>query len=98
MLDRQRVDKWLWHARMVRTRADAAALAQAGRVRINGKRMTTAGHPVRIGDVLTVALDRSVRVLEVAGFCEKRGDAPAARVLYRDLSGVRASGPSLPKA
>jgi ribosome-associated heat shock protein Hsp15 len=98
VLDRQRVDKWLWHARMVRTRADAAALAQAGRVRINGKRMTAAGHPVRIGDVLTVALDRSVRVLEVAGFCEKRGDAPAAQVLYRDLSGVRASGPSPPKA
>jgi ribosome-associated heat shock protein Hsp15 len=96
MLDRQRVDKWLWHARMVRTRADAAALAQAGRVRVNGKRMIAAGHPVRIGDVLTVALDRSVRVLEVAGFCEKRGGAPAARVLYRDLSEVRGSAPSLP--
>lgn len=84
--DYQRVDKWLWHARMVRTRADAAALAQAGRVRINGNRMTLAAHPVRIGDVLTVALDRSVRVVEVAGFCEKRGGAPVARLLYRDLT------------
>ena len=41
--DRQRIDKWLWHARMVRTRGDAAALAQAGYVRINGKRITAPG-------------------------------------------------------
>jgi ribosome-associated heat shock protein Hsp15 len=84
-LDRQRIDKWLWHARMVRTRGDAAALATAGFVRVNGKRMTAASHLVRIGDVITLALDRSVRVLRVEGICERRGNASAARVLYRDL-------------
>jgi ribosome-associated heat shock protein Hsp15 len=83
--DRQRIDKWLWHARMVRTRGDAAALATAGFVRLNGKRMTAAGHPVRVGDVVTLALDRSVRVVRVEGFCERRGNASAARMLYRDL-------------
>jgi ribosome-associated heat shock protein Hsp15 len=35
--------------------------------------------------VLTIALDRTVRVLKVAGFSERRGDATAARVLYDDL-------------
>ena len=85
-LDRQRIDKWLWHARMVRTRGDAAALAEAGFIRLNGKRMTAASQPVRIGDVVTLALDRSVRVLRVEGLCEKRGAAPAARALYRDLT------------
>jgi ribosome-associated heat shock protein Hsp15 len=84
-LDRQRVDKWLWHARMVRTRGDAAALATAGFVRVNGKRMTAASHLVQIGDVITLALDRSVRVVRVEGICERRGNASAARVLYRDL-------------
>jgi ribosome-associated heat shock protein Hsp15 len=84
--DRQRIDKWLWHARVVRTRSDAAALAAAGFVRLNGKRMTAASQPVRIGDVVTLALDRSVRVLRVEGFCEKRGAAPIARGLYRDLT------------
>ena len=83
--DRQRIDKWLWHARMVRTRGDAAALATAGFVRVNGKRMTAASHLVRIGDVITLALDRSVRVVRVEGICERRGNASAARVLYRDL-------------
>jgi ribosome-associated heat shock protein Hsp15 len=85
-LDRQRIDKWLWHARMVRTRSDAAALAEAGHVRLNGKRITAASQPVRTGDVVTVALDRTVRVVQVEGFCEKRGGAPAARALYRDVS------------
>ena len=84
-LDRQRIDKWLWHARMVSTRGDAAALATAGFVRLNGKRLTAAGHPVRIGDVVTLALDRSIRVVRVEAICERRGDAPAARTLYRDL-------------
>ena len=85
-LERQRIDKWLWHARMVRTRTDAAALTTAGFVRLNGKRMTAASHPVRIGDVVTVALDRTVRVVQVEGLCERRGGAPVARVLYRGLT------------
>jgi ribosome-associated heat shock protein Hsp15 len=84
--DRQRIDKWLWHARMVRTRSDAAALTVAGFVRLNGKRMTAASHPVQIGDVVTLALDRAVRVIRVEGLCERRGGAPAARALYRDLT------------
>jgi ribosome-associated heat shock protein Hsp15 len=85
-LERQRMDKWLWHARMVRTRTDAAAITTAGFVRLNGKRMTAAGHPVRVGDVVTVALDRTVRVVRVEGLCERRGGAPVARTLYRDLT------------
>jgi ribosome-associated heat shock protein Hsp15 len=83
--DRQRIDKWLWHARTVRTRSDAAGLVTSGHVRLNGKRVTAASHPVRVGDVVTIALDRSVRVVQVAGFAEKRGDAAAARALFRDL-------------
>ena len=85
-MDRQRIDKWLWHARMVRTRGDAAALAQGGYVRLNGQRIDAASRTVRIGDVVTLALDRSVRVVKVEGFCERRGQAAAARALYRDLA------------
>lgn len=84
--ERQRIDKWLWHARMVRTRSAAAALTAAGFVRLNGKRTTAASHPVRVGDVVTLALDRTVRVVRVEGFCERRGGPPAARALYRDLT------------
>jgi ribosome-associated heat shock protein Hsp15 len=90
-LDRQRIDKWLWHARMLRSRGDAAAFVNAGHVRLNGKRVTAASQLVHPGDVLTLALDRSVRLIEVAGFRERRGGAAEARAIYRDLT--TASGP-----
>jgi ribosome-associated heat shock protein Hsp15 len=88
-LDRQRLDKWLWHARVVKARTSAAALVEAGHIRINGVRETAPGHAVKAGDVLTIALDNSVRVLKVIGFAERRGDATTARVLYDDLQGRR---------
>jgi ribosome-associated heat shock protein Hsp15 len=88
-LERQRLDKWLWHARVVKARTSAAALVEAGHVRINGVRERTPGHAVKLGDVLTIGLDSSVRVLKVAGFSERRGGASSARVLYDDLQAAR---------
>jgi ribosome-associated heat shock protein Hsp15 len=84
--DRQRIDRWLWHARLVRTRVDAAALADAGYVRVNGARIGAPSRQVRTGDVITVALDRRVRVLKVRGFVERRGPAATAQALYEDLT------------
>lgn len=84
--DRQRIDKWLWHARVVRTRSAAAGLANSGHVRVNGARIDAASRAVKAGDVITIALDRVVRVLKVSGFAERRGDAEAARPLYEDLT------------
>ena len=88
-MDRQRLDKWLWHARVVKARTSAAELVEAGHVRVNGVREKSPGHQVKLGDVVTVGLDNSVRVLKVAGFSERRGDASAARVLYEDLQNRR---------
>ena len=80
--ERQRIDRWLWHARVVRTRGSAAALADAGYVRVNGVRVDGPGRMVRTGDVVTVALDGGVRVLKVIGFAKRRGPAGTAAALY----------------
>jgi ribosome-associated heat shock protein Hsp15 len=90
-LDRQRLDKWLWHARVVRTRSAAAGLVAAGHVRVNGDRERAPGRAVRVDDVVTVALDQTVRLLKVAGFAERRGSASEAAVLFADLTGRGAS-------
>ena len=74
---------------MVKARTSAAALVEAGHVRINGVREKAPGHAIKIGDVITVALDRTVRVLKVTGFNERRGDSASARVLYDDLQARR---------
>jgi ribosome-associated heat shock protein Hsp15 len=84
-VERQRIDRWLWHARLVRTRGDAAALAGGGFVRVNGARIDAPGRMVRAGDVITVALDRGVRVVKVMGFVERRGSARSVADLYQDL-------------
>jgi ribosome-associated heat shock protein Hsp15 len=90
-LDRQRVDKWLWHARVVRTRSAATALAAAGRVRINGRRIGAPARIVRTGDVVTVALDGAVRVLRVLGFADRRGSADDARLLCEAIDEPQSS-------
>lgn len=48
-------------------------------------RETSPGHGIKVGDVLTIALDRGVRVLKVVGFTERRGDAESVTGLYADL-------------
>jgi ribosome-associated heat shock protein Hsp15 len=83
---RQRIDRWLWHARLVRTREAAAALAAGGYVRVNGMRIKAPARMVRAGDVITVACEHRVRVLKVRGFAERRGPARTGEALYEELT------------
>jgi ribosome-associated heat shock protein Hsp15 len=92
--DRQRIDKWLWHARLVRTRSAAAALAASGHVRLNGARIAAPAKPVKAGDVVTIALDARVRILKGTGFALRRGAAEAGRALYEDLAPVDRADPT----
>ena len=59
----QRIDKWLFFARIAKSRSLAAKLAQSGRIRVNRDKIDHASQPVKAGDVLTITLDRQVRVL-----------------------------------
>ena len=83
--DAQRIDRWLWNARVVRTRTAAASLTIAGHVRINGTRVVTPSRDVKCGDVVTVTLDGGVRVLKVCGLASRRGNAASAVRLYEEL-------------
>jgi len=83
--DRQRLDKWLWFARMARTRTAAAQLVSDGHVRVNGQRVTQAAKAVRPGDILTIALQRDVRLLRIVAAGARRGPYEEARLLYEDV-------------
>ncbi len=83
---RQRLDKWIWFARVVKTRALAAALVGAGHVRVNGSKVDSPGRGIKVGDVLTIGLDRQVRVLKVLDCGERRGPYEEARHLYEELT------------
>jgi ribosome-associated heat shock protein Hsp15 len=86
MTERQRLDKWLWYARVVKTRTLAAHLVAAGHVRLNGQRTEVPAKAVAPGDVLTISTETNVRVLRVIAAGSRRGPAPEARLLYEDLS------------
>lgn len=81
----QRLDRWIWHARIVKTRTIAACLIAEGYVRVNGERTEQPARPVKPGDVLTIALPARVRVLKVTGILPRRADASAARGLYESM-------------
>ena len=81
----RRLDKWLWCARITRSRTGAQALIAAGQVRVNRARTTRASHELKAGDVLTIIAGSRVRVMKVTGFAVRRGPAAAARMLYEDL-------------
>lgn len=84
--DRQRIDKWLVYARVVKTRTLGQALAASGHVRLNGRKIDDPAQPVKAGDVLTIGLHGHVRVLKVLDFAERRGSYSVASELYEDLT------------
>ena len=80
-----RVDKWLWAARMFKTRTSATESCDGGHVRVNEGGVKPA-HAVKLGDRVEVVTPGGLRVLEVVGLAEKRGPASVARTLYVDHS------------
>jgi len=88
----QRLDKWLWFARVIRTRTLAAGLVTDGKVRVNRERVTKPSQSVRTGDVVTVAVGGHVRVLEVLAGGVRRGPPAEAQTLYRDLTPPKSTG------
>lgn len=93
----QRLDKWLWFARVVRSRTSAAALVAEGKVRVNRERACKPSQSLRTGDVVTVAVHAQVRVLKVLAVGTRRGPPAEAAQLYENLtgpSGGRARAPT----
>ena len=81
-----RLDKWLWQARFFKTRSLAAKQISAGRVRVNGTRVSKPAFSVTPGDVLTFAQAREIRVVRIIALGTRRGPAPEAQALYEDLT------------
>ena len=86
MADKQRLDRWLWFARVVKTRSLAAKLVLDGHVRVNAQRIEIPAKPVGPGDVLTIALESRIAVLRIVGIGERRGPFSEARLLFEDLN------------
>ena len=82
----QRLDRWLWFARITKTRTLAGRLIGAGKVRVNRVRVTKPSRSVRAGDVITATVHGRVLVLRVESPGSRRGPAAEAQTLYSDLT------------
>ncbi len=84
--NRQRLDKWLWFARVLKTRTLAQKLIKSGNVRVDGKRIGQASFAVSTGMVLTITYAKRIIILRVSAPGSRRGPASEAQELYEDLS------------
>lgn len=80
-----RVDKWLWYARMFKSRTRASRLCREGRIRVDGRVIRKADHRVMPGNVLTVPTARDIRVVRVLAVGTRRGPPAEARSLYETI-------------
>lgn len=83
---RQRIDKWLFFARMVKSRSLAQVYVQKGSVRVNGERVVQPSYGVKVGDRIELSLERRDVILIVRSPGERRGPFDEAKLLYEDLT------------
>ena len=81
-----RLDKWLWYARLVRTRSLATRLCAAGNVAVGTHHAAKPHHPIRVGDTITVDLPQWQRRLTVRELGQRRGPPAEARLLYDEAA------------
>ena len=85
-LDKQRLDKWLFFSRAVKSRTLAQTLVESGAVRVNSERTERTDHKVGAGDVLTMTVHTRLLVWRILDPGTRRGPASEATTLYEDLS------------
>jgi ribosome-associated heat shock protein Hsp15 len=85
-MEGQRLDNWLYCARLAKTRTGAARLIEEGKVRVNGVRALKPSRLVAPGNVVTAMPSGRLRVVRVVAAGTRRGPASAARALYEDLT------------
>jgi ribosome-associated heat shock protein Hsp15 len=78
-----RIDKWLWAARMFKTRSLATKACSAGHVQVN-QEDAKASAKVKVGDWVEVLTPARLRILEIQALGDKRGPASVAQGLYTD--------------
>ncbi|HEV7309419.1 RNA-binding S4 domain-containing protein [Ensifer sp.] len=83
---RQRLDKWLFFTRLIKSRSLAQKAIEDGHVAVNDQRVTQSSFQLKTGDVVGLALDRRDLVVRVVASGERRGPFEEARLLYEDLT------------
>jgi ribosome-associated heat shock protein Hsp15 len=85
MIEGVRLDKWLWCARLFKTRSLAAEACQAGKVKVR-EHAAKPSHELKPGEVITVQLSHIKKTVEVVGLVRNRVSPPQVPDVYTDLT------------
>ncbi|WP_310498515.1 RNA-binding S4 domain-containing protein [Sandarakinorhabdus sp.] len=88
-----RLDKWLWFARLAKSRSQAQDLCESRRLRIDGRVVERASALVRAGAVISYPRGDDIVVVRVEGVADRRGPYAEALQLYTDLTPLLRGGP-----
>jgi ribosome-associated heat shock protein Hsp15 len=80
-----RLDKFLWFARLTKTRSLAQRAIADGHIRLEGARILNCHAVVLPGQTLTLTLNDRLHVIRIEALPERRGPAPEARSCYLEL-------------
>ena len=80
-----RMDKWLWAARLFKTRSLAADAIKGGKVKVDGNPVKPS-REVKEGDVIQVQIDQLHKVVEVKTVIKNRVSAKQVPEIYNDLT------------
>jgi ribosome-associated heat shock protein Hsp15 len=83
MMEKTRIDKWLWAARFFKTRSLATDEVNHGRIQID-QRDVKPSREVRVGDTVAIVQAKIARTVVIKGISEQRGPAPVAQQLYEE--------------
>ena len=85
LMDRIRVDKWLWAARFFKTRSIAKTAIEGGKVHLNGQRVKVS-REITVGETLVIKQGWDEKEIVVLGLSAQRGPATVARELYKETA------------
>lgn len=80
-----RIDKYLWFARLAKDRSVAQKMAEAGFIRVNGRRIDRSHASIRAGDLITFPYGARVRIVRVLSLPIRRGPAAEAVLHYEEI-------------
>ncbi len=80
-----RADKWLWVCRIFKSRLISGKMIRFGKIRVNGRKLTKASSPIRVGDIVTLTKQDKILVVRVLSLPSRRGSAKSSQDWYETI-------------
>lgn len=81
----QRIDLWMWHARIYKTRSISTKFIKLRHIRLNSCLVSKSAHTIKINDILTFPWNEQIRVIKVLNLTKQRVAAKNISLIYQEI-------------